>query len=136
MVTPADGAGDVAGRVGVGSGEAKRKRVPREGIPEILEFVEHKEYLGLSLSVAQRVLLKAIYGEALEGEEEWAIWRQCTGRERYLYTAARRPAQVTVIAGRRSGKDSRIAAPVAIYEAVYGEVAGLAADTGEPVVVH
>ena len=108
--------------------------VPRDGIPSIVEFVEHREYLGLSISVAQRVLLKAIYGLPLADAEELAMFRECTGRTEYL---GQPMDQVTVIAGRRSGKDSRIAAPIAIYEALYGswgEVA-VSAPPGEPIVI-
>ena len=73
--------------------------------------------LGLVISVAQRVLLKAIYGLPLEGDEERDVYARCTGQREYV---ARNYGEVTVVAGRRSGKDSRIAVPIVLYEAVYG----------------
>lgn len=111
--------------------------IPRD----ILDFAENQHYLGLTLSVAQRVLLKAIYGLPLDGkdglgravsteDDEWAVFAACTGRT--AYTPGTPVEQVTVIAGRRSGKDSRIAAPIALYEALYTAVTS---DTGEPIVV-
>jgi hypothetical protein len=83
--------------------------------PDIIEFVTDGQLLGLSVLPAQRVLLKAIYGLPLEGEE-LELWRQCTGREAYPGTPF---GEVTVVAGARAGKDSRIAAPVAVYEALF-----------------
>jgi hypothetical protein len=89
----------------------------RDYVPTIIEFVEHAWYLGLEISVPQRALLKAIYGLALDAEER-ACWTECTGREQYPGTPF---SEVTVIAGARSGKDSRIAAPITLYEAIFGE---------------
>lgn len=45
------------------------------------------------------------------------LFRACTGRAAY---AGHPFAEATVIAGARAGKDSRIAAPVVVYEAVFG----------------
>ena len=84
--------------------------------PRIIDFVTDTQLLGLSLSPAQRALLKAIYGLPLD-EEELTLWRLCTGREGY---PGRPFAEATVIAGARAGKDSRIAAPIVVYEAVFG----------------
>ncbi len=84
--------------------------------PGIADFVEDKQLLGLSVSPAQRTLLKAIYGLPLEGEER-DLWRQCTGRPTY---PARPFAEATVIAGARAGKDSRVAATIVCFEAVFG----------------
>ncbi len=84
--------------------------------PSITDFVTDKQLLGLSISPAQQTLLKAIYGLPLEGEER-DLWRQCTGRDTY---PAHPFSEVTVVAGARAGKDSRIAAPVVCYEAVFG----------------
>jgi len=50
-------------------------------------------------------------------EPEQAIFRDCTGRATYT---AQSFSEVTVIAGARAGKDSRIAAPIVVYEAVFG----------------
>jgi len=81
--------------------------------PTIVDFVD---MLGLSLSPAQRTLLKSTYGLPLDAEE-LELWRQCTGREVY---PGRPFPEVTVIAGARAGKDSRIAGPVACFEALFG----------------
>jgi tetratricopeptide (TPR) repeat protein len=96
----------------------------------MIQFVEGREYCGLQISVAQRVLLKAIYGLPMAGEEELAMFCQCTGR--LSYGPGEKLSEVTIIAGARSGKDSRIAAPIALYEAIYGEYQ---ISRGEPVVV-
>ena len=72
--------------------------------------------LGLSISPAQRTLLKTIYGLPLD-EHEQTLYRDCTGRDTYT---AQPFGEVTVIAGARAGKDSRIAAPIVVYEAVFG----------------
>jgi len=46
------------------------------------------------------------------------LWREWTGRD--AYRPGHRFGEVTVVAGARAGKDSRIAAPIACYEAVFG----------------
>ena len=83
----------------------------------ITVFCEDPGLLALSISPAQRTLLKAIYGEPLS-DEDLSIWQKCTGRESY-------PAQpfeeATILAGARAGKDSRIAVPVLLYEALFGQ---------------
>lgn len=84
--------------------------------PDIIEFITDPQLLGLSLSPTQRTLLKAVYGLPLDSDE-LDLWRQCTGRESY---PGQPYGEVTVIAGARAGKDSRIAAPVVCYEAVFG----------------
>ncbi len=84
--------------------------------PTIVEFVTEAAWIGITLSPAQAVLLRAIYGLALD-EDEQEIWRTCTGRTAY---AGQEFAEVTVIAGARAGKDSRIAAPIVLYEALFG----------------
>jgi hypothetical protein len=84
--------------------------------PDIIRFTTDPELLGLSLSPAQEALLRAIYGLPLTKAQK-AIWRDATGRERYVRHAVR---EATVVAGARAGKDSRIAAPVVCYEAVFG----------------
>src|SRR5262249_33445268 len=104
-------------------------RDAREAIPDIVTFVESAHYLGLAISPAQRTLLKVIDGLPL-AEDEFEIFRVCTGRTEY--TPGTPVEQVTVIAGRRSGKDSRIAAPVAWHRALFTRIEG---GTGEPIVV-
>src|SRR5262249_34141935 len=72
---------------------------------------EDPQLLNLSLSSAQRTLLKSFYGEPLS-DEEAAIFRQCVERD----YECREYCELTCIAGARSGKDSRIAADNALYE--------------------
>lgn len=84
--------------------------------PTITELVSDPQLLALSLSAAQQTLLKAIYGLPLDAEE-LALWAQCTGRP----SPPTAPFQeVTVLAGARAGKDSRVGAPIAIFEAAFG----------------
>jgi hypothetical protein len=59
-------------------------------VPRIIDFVTDPQLLGLSLSPAQRALLKAIYGLPLD-EEELDLWRLCTGREGYPAGRSPRP---------------------------------------------
>ncbi len=86
-------------------------------VPDIVEFVTDPQLLALPLSPAQETLLRTIYGLPLPSKKHLTLYRQCTGREAYL----RRPfPEVTVLAGARAGKDSRIAAPVVCYEGLFG----------------
>jgi hypothetical protein len=84
--------------------------------PSIIDFVTDPQLLGLSLSPAQETLLRAIYGLPLDADQ-LDLYRLCTGRESYVGEPF---SEVTVIAGARSGKDSRIAAPTVCYEALFG----------------
>jgi hypothetical protein len=80
----------------------------------IVEFAEDPQLLNLSLSPAQRTLLKSFYGEPLT-DAEAAIFRQCVERD----YEPREYFELTCIAGARSGKDSRIASSIALYETFY-----------------
>jgi hypothetical protein len=84
--------------------------------PSITDFVTDPQLLGLAISPAQETLLRAIYGLPLDAAQH-DLFRQCTGRDAY---PGQPFGEVTVIAGARSGKDSRIAAPTAVYEALFG----------------
>jgi len=84
--------------------------------PTIIDFTTDSQLLGLSLSPAQETLQRAIYGLPLD-PPQLALWRECTGRETCPGVAF---PEVTVIAGARAGKDSRIAAPIVCYEAALG----------------
>jgi hypothetical protein len=84
--------------------------------PTIVEFVTNENLLGLSISDCQKTLLKAIYSLPLT-DAELEMFVQCTGRETY---AAAGYSEVTVLSGARAGKDSRIAAPIVCYEALFG----------------
>jgi hypothetical protein len=80
----------------------------------IIDFVNELKLLKAGgLSVAQQAVLKATYGEALD-PAEMEIYCRATGRETY---APREHSELTVIAGRQSGKTSRIGAIIALYEA-------------------
>jgi Phage Terminase len=87
-------------------------------VPEIalsiLEFIEHPDLLNdKSLSMAQKICLKSTYGLPLDSGE-LDIYRRATGRQIY---DAREQQEVTIIAGRRSGKTTKIAAAIVCYEA-------------------
>jgi hypothetical protein len=80
----------------------------------ITEFITKLNLLnGSELSAAQRAILRATYGLALD-QAELDIFRRATGREIY---EPREHNEATVIVGRRGGKTSRIAAIIAAYEA-------------------
>jgi hypothetical protein len=85
--------------------------------PSIIEFVTDRNLLNLTLSPAQEALLRAAYGLALNKEQR-QIYRLCTGRADYH--PGHSFSELTVVAGARSGKDSRIAAPIVCYEAFFG----------------
>lgn len=77
----------------------------------ILEFT--KRTLRLKLSRAQKVLLSAIYGLPL------AVWDRSLFREAAGVDYPAKPYKIVdLIAGRRAGKSSRCALPVALYEAL------------------
>ena len=81
---------------------------------DIVQFIEHPDLLNdQSLSALQRAILKSIYGLVLS-QTELELYCAGTGRATYEATENR---EATIIAGRRSGKTSKIAAPIAIYEA-------------------
>ena len=81
---------------------------------DIIEFITHPELLNdQSLSVAQQTFLKATYGLPLDFEEQ-EIYERATGRTESVFAEQ---SEATLIAGRRSGKTSKIAAPIALYEA-------------------
>ncbi len=84
--------------------------------PTIIEFVKDPQLLGLSLSPAQETLQRTIYGLPLS-EDHLSLYRACTGRQA---PPAGPFGEATVIAGARSGKDSRVASPIVVYEAVFG----------------
>ncbi len=76
------------------------------------QFTTDPKLCNLDLSPAQGALLKAFDRDILTDEEQ-AIFRECVGRDYEPRTCS----ELTVIAGARSGKDSRIAAPNGLYEA-------------------
>jgi len=96
--------------------------------PSIIEFVTDPQLLGLSISLAQKTLLKSIYGEPLD-RTELDVFRRCTGRATY---PAHVFPEVTVISGAQSGKNSRVGCPLVVYESVFGGHEALI-EHGEPV---
>lgn len=86
--------------------------------PDIIEFVTDPQLLGLTISVAQDVLLRATYGLPLPTSEHHEIWQLCSGGR--SYRDGHRFSEITALCGAGSGKDSRIAVPVALYEALFG----------------
>ena len=71
----------------------------------IIDFITHPEVLNdQSLSVAQQAFLKATYGLALNSEE-LEIYQRATGRSEMVLAEQN---EVTLIAGRRAGKTSKI----------------------------
>jgi hypothetical protein len=85
-------------------------------LPDIIEFVTDPQLLNLTLSEAQATLLRAIYGLPLS-PDQLDLFRACTGRQ---HAPAGGFGEVTVVAGARAGKDSRISAPIMCYEALFG----------------
>jgi hypothetical protein len=87
-------------------------------IPTIVEFVTDSQLLALSIGPAQETILRGRYGLPLVDDEQRALWATVTGGR--TYRDGHRFTEMTVLAGARSGKDSRIAAPIACYEAIFG----------------
>lgn len=85
-------------------------------VPTLVEFTTDPQLLGLALSPAQETCLRAIQGLPLDDAQR-ELFRACTGRE---CPPTERVPEATIIAGARAGKDSRIAAPVIAYEAIFG----------------
>lgn len=84
----------------------------------IIEFCEDEQLLNdKSLSPAQKMALKAVYGLPMNDEEE-AIFRQTTGR-RFMPRVEQ--AEATFVLGRRSGKSDKLASNIALYEACVRE---------------
>jgi len=80
----------------------------------IINFVEDPKLIGdKSLSPAQKMSLKAVYGLSLS-DEEMALFRQTTGLVDYPGTEF---SEATFILGRRAGKSDKLASNIALYEA-------------------
>ncbi len=84
--------------------------------PTVLEFVTDPQLLGLMLSPAQETLLRCAYGLPPADAAQVSIFRGCTGRTAW---PAAPFGEVTVVAGARAGKDSRIAVPIVLFEALF-----------------
>jgi hypothetical protein len=68
------------------------------------------------ISPAQEALLRSIYGLPFADDAQLAIFRAATGRAEFEYTP-QIFRDVSVLAGRRSGKTTKICANLAVYEA-------------------
>jgi hypothetical protein len=108
----------------------------------IIEAVGDHRLIGDALGPAQVTALKALYGEPLT-DDELALYRLATEREAYL---PREYREASFICGRRSGKSSKLAGNIAVYEAVFrqhnfargerGHVVVIATTTKQPAVVY
>lgn len=83
----------------------------------IIEAIRDPAIIGDSISPAQEAYLCALYGLDLDDEQR-AIFEKATGRSEYRPQEAR---ESTAICGRRSGKSSKLAANIAVYEATFRE---------------
>ena len=91
-----------------------KKDNPLEQGLSILEFIRHPQLIDdQSTSLAQNVILKSCFGLPLD-DTETEIYRRGTGRELYV---PREQREITVLAGRKSGKTSKIGSRIALYQA-------------------
>jgi len=81
----------------------------------IIEFIEDPGLINnQSLSVAQKMALKAVYGLELT-REELRVFKQTTGLRQSIL--GKEWSEATFILGRRSGKSDQLASNIALYEA-------------------
>ena len=81
----------------------------------IIQFIESPEMLNdKSLSLAQKVALKAVYGLPLT-YNELEMFKKITGLDRYR--SGLEWDESSFILGRRSGKSDKIASCIALFEA-------------------
>lgn len=81
----------------------------------IIEFVEDPALVGdSSLSSAQRMALKAVYGLPLT-PQELKLFKQTTGLRNY--PEGKEWEEVSFLLGRRSGKSNQLASNIALHEA-------------------
>jgi hypothetical protein len=81
----------------------------------IIEFIEAPGMLNdRTLSPAQKMVLKSIYGLALTAEE-LVLFKQTTGLSDYQ---PREWSECTMTLGRRAGKSDKLGSNIALYEAV------------------
>lgn len=82
---------------------------------DIIEFVEDPKLLNdQSLSIAQKMALKVVYGLPLTSDE-LEVFKHATGLNEYR--EGREWAEITFILARRSGKSDKLASNIALYEA-------------------
>lgn len=81
----------------------------------IIEFIESPDFINdQDLSIAQRMVLKSIYGLPLN-YEELEVFRKTTGLTEY--PEGQEWEEVSFILGRRAGKSDQLASNIALYEA-------------------
>ena len=90
---------------------------PRLDTINIIDAVNDGRLIGDALSGAQETALRVLYGLPLS-ESQLGIY--CKATERTDYVPAERK-EAAFICGRRSGKDDKLAANVAIYESLFRE---------------
>jgi hypothetical protein len=84
----------------------------------IIEFIQDSNLINdQSLSPAQKMSLKSVYGLPLDRKEK-ILFRKTTGLVRYV---SKEWEEATFILGRRSGKSDKIASNIALYEACVRE---------------
>lgn len=98
----------------------------------IIEFVEDPGLIGdKSLSPAQRMSLKAVYGLRLT-KAELELFKRTTGLSEYV---PREWSEVTFILARRSGKSDKLASNIALFEACAREHKLSVGETGVVMIV-
>lgn len=97
----------------------------------ILEAITDDRLIGDTVSLAQGAALNALYGQPLT-HDELTVYRLATERE--LYTP-REYREADFICGRRSGKSSKLAANIAVYESVFRKHALAPGERGHVVVI-
>jgi hypothetical protein len=99
---------------------------------DIIEFVEDPALIGdKSLSPAQRMSLKAVYGLPLT-DEELGLFKKTSGLSDYT---PREWSEVTFILARRSGKSDKLASNIALYEGCAREHKLSVGETGVVMIV-
>lgn len=85
----------------------------------IIEFIEDPGLLNdKSLSPAQKMALKSVYGLPL-GDEEERIFLQTTGRTKYI--PGTEQVECAFVLGRRSGKTDKLASNITLFESCVRE---------------
>lgn len=118
------------------------ERIPFiEAISEPMLFKKGWE----SLSIPQQVILKAVYGLELAGEQEHRLWSAMSGAGVYddlgylvdithdVPYIPQEYADITLILGRRSGKTDRLSSCIIAYEALCGGHKGRVDERQDPV---
>lgn len=81
----------------------------------IIDAIQDPRFIADTISPAQETALRVLYGLPLS-DEQVDIYQRATGLSTYLPQEHR---EATYICGRRSGKSSKLAANIAIFEAAF-----------------